>query len=236
MTHKHIHTIQEMAKIDRPREKLITYGPERLSNSELLAILLRTGGKGENVVQLAKRVLTKFHTGGIVDAPYHALKDTHGLGPAKACEIVACFELGKRFLKEKKARLYLSAKDVWDAMSDVRTNKKEHVVIFYLNARSQEIKKEIISVGILTTSIIHPREVFESAIRHGAAHLIIAHNHPSDDTKPSEHDLAMTYRLTEAGKILGIELLDHVIVGPTNYFSMAGNNMIPKDIPPFEPL
>mgnify|MGYP004002984547 CR=1 FL=1 len=226
---KNIHTIKDIPKIDRPREKLMQYGSGKLSNSELLAILLRSGRKGENVVQLSKRILTKFNTTGLANAQYDALSECHGIGPAKACEIIACFELGKRFLKGKKARLYLSAKDVWVAMRDVRNNKKEHVVIFYLNARSQEIKKEIISVGILTNSIIHPREIFEPAIRHNAAHIIVAHNHPSDDPTPSEQDIAITYRLVEAGKILGIDLIDHVIVSPTKYFSMAEHDMIQKN-------
>ena len=218
--------IKDLPKVDRPREKLEKYGPERLSNSELLAILLRTGGKGINVVELAKKILGKFSGSGLAKAGFKELKNTFGLGAAKACEIVACFELGRRLLQNKKSRIYLTPKDVWNELKDIRDNKKEHFVIFFLDARNQEIKREIISVGSLNANLVHPREVFEPAVRHLAAQVILAHNHPSGDPEPSEDDLEITKQLIEAGKILGIEVVDHIIVTKNNYFSFKDGNLI----------
>lgn len=211
--------IKDLPKIDRPREKLIHYGPEKLSNSELLAILLRSGKKGENVVDLANRILRIFSSNRLSEVAFSELVKISGLGPAKACEIVACFELGKRLLKGKKAKIYLTPKDVWQELKDIRDNKKEHFVIFFLDARNQEIKKEIISVGTLTANIVHPREVFEPAILNLTAQIIIAHNHPSGCAEPSEDDLKITKKLIEAGEILGIEIIDHIIVSKNSFYS-----------------
>jgi DNA repair protein RadC len=218
--------IKDLPKVDRPREKLAKYGPEKLSNSELLAILLRTGGKGMNVVEMANKILKKFSGGGLAKANFKELKNTFGLGPAKACEIIACFELGRRLLQNKQSALLLSPKDVWDELRDLRDHKKEHFVIFFLDARNQEIKREIISVGTLSASLVHPREVFEPAIAHSAAQIIIAHNHPSGDSEPSEEDLIVTKRLAEAGKILGIEILDHVVVAKKDFSSLKEKKLI----------
>lgn len=218
--------IKDLPKVDRPREKLEKYGPEKLSNSELLAILLRTGAKGLNVVELSRKILGRFNKNSLAKASFKDLKNTFGLGSAKACEIVACFELGRRFLQNKKSQIYLTPKDVWNELKDIRDNKKEHFVIFFLDARNQEIKREIISVGSLNANLVHPREVFEPAVRHLAAQIILAHNHPSGDTKPSEDDLEITKRLTEAGKILGIELIDHIIVTKDKFLSFKNKNLI----------
>ena len=218
--------IKDLPKIERPREKLEKYGPEKLSNSELLAILLGTGTKGVNVVELANRILKKFSGDKISKANVEELKNTFGLGTAKACEIVACFELGKRLLNGKKAVLLLSPQDVWNELKDIRDNKKEHFVIFFLDTRNQEIKREIISVGTLNSSLVHPREVFEPAVKHLASHVIIAHNHPSGSSDPSEEDLNITKRLVESGKLLGIEVLDHIVVTPAGYFSFKEKKLI----------
>ena len=219
-------TIKDLPKVERPREKLIKYGPEKLSNSELLAILLRSGKKGENVVELANKILKRFRADKLSHLTFDELKDYPGLGPAKACEIVACFELGKRLLKGKKARIYLKPKEVWEELKDIRNNKKEHFVIFYLDSRNQEIKREIISIGSLNANLVHPREVFEPAVRNLAAQIILAHNHPSGDTEPSEEDLTITKRLVEAGKIMGIEVVDHIIVAKNGFFSFKEKNLI----------
>jgi DNA repair protein RadC len=211
--------IKDIVINDRPREKLIKYGPDRLSNSELLAIVLRSGKKGENVVDLANKILKKYKTENLPNAAYQDLKDISGLGPAKACEIVACFELGKRLLNGKAASLYLKPDDVWKELKDIRDNKKEHFIVFYLDSRNQEIKREIVSVGSLNANLVHPREVFEPAVKHLAAQVILAHNHPSGDLTPSEEDLEINKRLVEAGKILGIEVTDHIIVTSRAYMS-----------------
>lgn len=218
--------IKDLPKIDRPREKLEKYGPEQLSNSELLAILLRTGSKGINVVELSKRILSKFSGSGLSKTNVRELKNTFGLGSAKACEIVACFELGRRLLQHKQSALLLSPKDVWEELKDIRDNKKEHFVVFFLDARNQEIKREIISIGSLNANLVHPREVFEPAVRHVAAQVIIAHNHPSGDPEPSQEDSEITNRLVDAGKLLGIELKDHVIVSQTNFFSFKEHKLL----------
>lgn len=218
--------IKDLPKVDRPREKLEKYGPEKLSNSELLAILLGSGQKGINVVELSKRILSKFSADGLIKANVKELKSTFGLGSAKACEIVACFELGRRLLQNKQATLILSPKDVWEELKDIRDNKKEHFVVFFLDARNQEIKREIISMGSLNTNLVHPREVFEPAVRYLATQIIAAHNHPSDDTSPSQEDLVITKQLVDAGKLLGIELKDHVIVSKANYFSFTEHNLM----------
>ncbi len=218
--------IKDFPRVERPREKLIYYGPARLSNSELLAIILRSGKKGENVVDLANKILKKYKTENLPNLPYDALKGFPGIGPAKACEIVACFELGRRLLKDKKAQLYLSPKDVWQELRDIRNNKKEHFITFYLDTRNQEIKREVISIGLLNASLVHPREVFEPAIKHLAAQIILAHNHPSGDSEPSEDDLGINKRLVEAGKILGIEVIDHIIVTKNGYLSFKEKGLI----------
>jgi len=218
--------IKDLPKVERPREKLMQYGPEKLSNSELLAILLRSGKKGENVIELANKILKRFSKDELPNLTFNDLKDYSGVGPAKACEIIACFELGKRLLKDKKAEIYLKPKEIWEELKDLRDHKKEHFVIFYLDSRNQEIKREIISVGSLNANLVHPREVFEPAVRHLAAQIILAHNHPSGDPEPSEDDLEITKRLTESGKILGIEVVDHIIITKTGFISFKEKKLI----------
>jgi len=219
-------TIKDLPRVDRPREKLEKYGPEKLTNSELLAILLGTGSKGINVIELANKILKKFSGDGVSKANTVELKNTFGLGSAKACEIVACFELGRRLLQHKQSALLLSPKDVWDELKDIRDNKKEHFVIFFLDARNQEIKREIISIGSLNANLVHPREVFEPAVRYLAAQIIVAHNHPSGNTDPSEEDITITKRLTAAGKILGIDIIDHIVVAKNGFMSFKEKGLI----------
>lgn len=205
--------IKDIPKSDRPREKLEKYGPEKLSDAELLAILLRTGIKDLNVIKLAQKIFQKFEKEKFANLKIEDLISIHGLGPAKACEIIACFELGKRILKDKKSSILLSPKDVWERMEDIRGSKKEHFVVFYLDSRNQEIQREVISIGTLNESLIHPREVFEGAIKNNASSIIVAHNHPSGQLEPSQDDVEVTKKLVHAGKILDIKLVDHIIVG-----------------------
>lgn len=202
----------DMPKIDRPREKMEKYGPRKLSDAELLAILMRTGTKEKNVLTFSRSILRTFKRGSLLEATFNDLKTVHGLGSAKACEILACFELGRRLLLKEQARIILSPKDVWDRMADVRESKREHFVVFYLDSASREVRRDVVSVGTLNESLVHPREVFESAIRENAAHIIVSHNHPSGNLEPSEEDRRITEKLAAAGDLLGIKLLDHVIV------------------------
>jgi len=218
--------IKDLPKIERPREKLIQYGPARLSNSELLAIILRSGKKGENVIDLANKILKKFKTENLPATSFDELKSFPGLGPVKACEILACFELGRRLLKGKVAGLYLKPEDVWKELRDIRDHKKEHFVIFFLDSRNQEIKREVISVGSLNANLVHPREVFEPAVKNLAAQVILAHNHPSGDAEPSEDDLKLNKRLVEAGEILGIQVIDHIIITKNGYLSFKEKGLL----------
>jgi len=211
--------IKDLPKVDRPREKLEKYGTEKLSNKELLAIILGAGIKGTNVIELSQKVLQTISKIGINEITIKDLLEIKGLGKTKSGQIISSIEIGRRLLNNKKSELILSPKDVWEKMEDLRDSKKEHFVIFYLDIRNQVIKREIISIGILNASLIHPREVFEPAIRNSTAQIIMAHNHPSDITEPSEEDRKVTKRLVEAGKLLGIDILDHIIVTKTAYFS-----------------
>jgi DNA repair protein RadC len=228
--------IKTIHKIEQPREKLEKYGASKLSEIELLAILLRTGPKGLGVLGLAKKVLAKFtkkvddQFGGeylaLSSASINELINIHGLGKAKAAEIVACFELGRRLLKDKKVKLLLSPREVWEECKDFRGSKKEHFVIFFLDTQNQILKREVISVGTLNASIIHPREVFEPAIKYSASHIIISHNHPSGSLEPSNEDLTVTKRLSDSGRILGIEIIDHIIVTKDGFMSFKDRNLL----------
>jgi DNA repair protein RadC len=218
--------IKDIPTIERPREKLVKYGPEKLTNAELLAILLRTGTKGQNVLEMSKKILRKFPQKTLAEADLKELQEIFGLGETKAVEIMACFELSRRLLKDKQTEILLSPRDVWENLHDIRDNKKEHFIVFYLDARNQKIQREIISIGILNANLIHPREVFEPAILHTAAQILIAHNHPSGEIKPSDDDIAVTKRLVEAGKILGIEIVDHVIVSQNSFLSLKCEGLL----------
>lgn len=218
--------IKDIPRIEQPREKLEKYGSGKLSDVELLAILLRTGTKDLNVLKLSQKILQKFEKEKFIDVGIDDLKSIHGIGTAKACEIIACFELGRRMLKGKKSSILLSPKDIWERMEDIRGSKKEHFVVFYLDSRSQEIQREIVSVGTLNESLVHPREVFEMAIKNNAASIIVAHNHPSNGLSPSEQDKIITGNLVKAGDLLGIKLLDHVIVTKTGYLSFVKKALI----------
>jgi DNA repair protein RadC len=218
--------MRDIPKIERPREKLSQYGPGKLSDAELLAMVLGTGMRGTNVLEMAKKILKKFPGDALTLANVVDLREISGLGEAKACEVVACFELGKRLLLDKKTRLHLSPKDVWEALRDIRESRKEHFAVFYLDTQHQEIKREIISIGTLNESLVHPREVFEPAVRHAAAHIILAHNHPSGSLRPSSEDIEVTKRLVASGKLLGIEILDHVIVTGDRFFSFQEGSLM----------
>lgn len=221
-THSKIH---DLPNIDKPREKLIRYGVEKLSNSELLGIVLRTGTKGKNVITLSKSIFEQFGD-DVKNVGIDQLKEVPGIGNAKACEIMSIFELGKRFYAKQTRKSISTAEDVWFEAADLRKEKKEHFVCFNLDSRSKLISKEVISVGTLTTSLVHPREVFEPAIKCAAAFVILCHNHPSGSVNPSEADIGVTKRIKTAGEILGIHLIDHIIVTPQEWYSMRENQLL----------
>lgn len=218
--------IKQMAVFDRPREKLLRYGVSRLKDYELLAIIFSIGKKNEDVLSMSKKVLEKISEEKIEDLSFNDLKEVDWLGKVKKCQFLALVELGRRWFGTKKNRLILQPKDIWEEMRDYRDKKKEHFFVYYLDSRNSQIKKELISIGSLNQSIAHPREVFEPAIRYLAAQIILVHNHPSGEIQPSEEDLILTKKLVEGGKLLGIEVIDHVIISKEGYFSFAENKLI----------
>lgn len=213
--------IKDLPKIDRPREKLVAKGAENLKDSELLAILLRTGKAGKNVIEIASQILSKHSKKRLLQMTYQDLVKIDGIDSAKATTLLAAFELTKRALEVNDTNLptISNAKDAAAQLTDIRDLKKEHFVVLYLNAKNQLVHKEIISMGTLNANLVHPREVFEPALIHSAAQIIAAHNHPSGDPKPSEDDMETTKRLTEAGEMMGVEVMDHVIVSKNSHFS-----------------
>lgn len=220
--------LKSLPKHEMPREKLIEKGSENLKDKELLAILLRTGREGKNVIEVAEEILRKYPMKKLLNLDFQSLSKIKGIGNGKATTLLAAFELTKRALEVEDNNLPTinSAKDVVAQLQELRIAKKEHFVVLYLNARNQLAHKETISVGILNASLIHPREVFEPAIKNLAAQIIIAHNHPSGDLESSADDMEITKRLIESGKILGIEIIDHVIIAQNSFLSFKDKNLI----------
>jgi len=220
--------IKDLLKVERPREKLVAKGAENLKDSELLAILLRTGRAGKNVIEIASQILAKHSKKRLLQMNYQDLLKISGIDSAKAVTLLAAFELSKRVLEvnDTNSPTISNAKDAVAQLTDLRDLKKEHFVVLYLNARNQLVHKETVSIGTLNANLVHPREVFEPAIKHSAANIIVAHNHPSGDSKPSEDDLEITKRLTEAGKIMGIEIADHIIVAKNSHLSFKEEYLI----------
>ncbi|TSC94292.1 MAG: DNA repair protein RadC [Candidatus Berkelbacteria bacterium Athens1014_28] len=221
--------IKDTAKVDRPREKLARYGSEFLKDQELLAILLGSGIAGKNVIEVAKQILSKFSKKKLLGLSFNQLKQIKGVGPAKACQILAAFELSKRVLKVDDSNTLTTIqtpKDIIAQVSYLKNHKKENFVVLYLNTRNQLINKETISIGSLNANIVHPREVFEPAISGFASSVAFVHNHPSGDPEPSEDDKKITKQLVEAGKILGIEVLDHIIIGQESFVSFKDKDLI----------
>ncbi len=214
---------------ERPREKLIKYGPKTLTNSELLAIILRTGSKNENVLNLSNELFNKYNLKSLSRLKVSELKKQLGIGDAKACQIIASFELGKRLsaFKEGKKPEIKTAKDIADIfIPEMNDLEKEHFKGIYLDSRKRLIKQETIFIGSLNESVIHPREIFKIALDENAAAIILLHNHPSGDPSPSSFDIEITKELVKAGELLGISVLDHIIIGGNNYISFREKGLI----------
>ena len=221
--------IKDLPSDERPRERLVKTCPKSLSSAELLAIILRTGNKKENVLELSKRLIKEYNLKTLSRIRVNSLKRTFGIGEAKACQIIACFELGRRVscLKNGKSRTINSAKDIAKLLMPELSNlKKEHFIGIFLDSRKKIIKQETIFVGSLDSSIIHPREIFKIALAESAAAVILVHNHPSGDPEPSEDDIEVTKQIAKAGDILGITVLDHVIIGDNKYRSLKESGLI----------
>lgn len=226
-------TIHDLPSSERPRERLQKFGPDALSAQELLALILGRGISGESVMMTAQKLLSYFGSlEAIMNASLEDLQKIKGLGMAKSSQIKACFEIARRVYNndeisnsENKKKLIISPKDVYKLVkSKIIHYTKEHFVVLSFDARNNFLGMDTITVGTLNANLVHPRETFESAIRRHAAQIIIAHNHPSGDPEPSEDDLEITKRLTESGKILGIEIVDHIIVVKNGFLSFKEKN------------
>lgn len=212
--------IKDIPKIDRPREKFLKKGPGALSKSDLLSILLGSGIKGKNVQQLSQQIIKKFGV-NFLNITVDDLKTISGIGEAKALQIVSAICLVKRFYNNNQTN-EIVVKNIQDVISltyDLRDKKKEHLVCLYLNARNGLLKKEIVSVGLLDKTLLHPREIFYPATELSAASVIIVHNHPSGDSTPSNKDIQIVEKIAEAGKIMGIPIVDFVIISEKDSFS-----------------
>ena len=220
-------TIKEMYREERPYEKCEQYGAENLTDMELLAVLLRTGTKGENSIQLAKRILhPDFAQEGILNIHQWSMEqllEIKGIGSVKAIQILCLSELAKRLSKaEAQSGLNFSAPETIAQyyMEDMRHRKKEAMKLLLLNSKTKLIGESELSLGTVNTTLVSPREVFVEALRRNAVAVILLHNHPSGDPTPSKQDILITRRVTEAGRLIGVELLDHIIIGDNCFISL----------------
>ncbi len=223
-------TLKDLPEEERPRERLLKFGSESLSIQELLQIILRSGSRGESVSNLSQKLLSHFgNLNKLLEASIEELMEVKGVGLAKAAQIKAVYEIVRRYNsyieKSKELKKIMSPQDVFKFVKGkLKDYKKEHFYIVALNTRNQVISE--ISVGTLNASLVHPREVFAEAIKSRANSIILVHNHPSGDLTPSEDDLKITKTLIEGGKILNIEILDHIIISENSYFSFKSKGLI----------
>ena len=215
--------VKDMASEDRPREKLIREGVGSLSSAELLAVVLTIGTKKEEVFSMSSRLLREYGEKGIAyQKDPQIIERDLGIPLSKACQISACFELGRRFYQKKPGGSITirTAAQAFNYLKDMGNLNKEQFRGLYLNTHYQLIHDEVISIGTLDTALVQPREVFRPALEYSAAAVIIAHNHPSGVIKATKADVEITDKLIEAGKILDIELLDHLIIGKNKFASI----------------
>ena len=219
---------KEVAAVELPRERLARYGVEALRDYELLAIVLGTGYRGRHVLDVARDILAESPKERLMGLGLDQLGRLAGVGQAKACTLIAAFELARRALQQGLgvAPVIASPAEVLPLLAEIKDLRKEHFLCLYLNARHQVIHKEVVSIGSLSASIVHPREVFQVAVQHSAASIILAHNHPSGDVSPSQDDIDMSRRLVQAGQIMGIDVLDHIIIGAEDYLSLKEGDLM----------
>ncbi len=215
---------------DRPRERLIARGPRVLSDTELVAVLLGTGTKRRDVLAVASDLAARLpRAADEDDVNVDRLCETLGVGTTQACRVAAALELGRRRAArddDDDRPSISSPADVYHLARDIRRLRREHFLVFYLDARNRVGRSEVVSIGTLNASLVHPREVFGPAVRDPAASIVLSHNHPSGDTSPSDDDVAITRRLISAGEILGIAVLDHVIVGARGFMSFREAHLL----------
>ncbi len=213
--------IRDLPDSSKPRERFLKHGKEVLSDAELFAIILRIGSPNENVIEMSNRLIKEYGLENLFDCSLKELQEIKGIGPSKAMQILAMSELGKRYSQSKNPITKIaSAEDVYNYFKDkLSSEKQENFYVLILNIKNQIIKEEFISRGILDSSIIHPREIFKPAIKNSASKIILVHNHPSGNANPSEEDIEITKKLIEAGKMIDIKILDHVIIGDGKWWS-----------------
>ena len=225
-------TIKDWPQEDRPREKLLAKGPQSLSETELLAIILRNGNAstGESAVDHARLLLNQFGgLKGIDDASTSEICLVKGIGPAKVAQLKACLEIGKRVGSQKweTGQPLHSAQDVYHHFREsLGREKREFFYVVLLNNKNRKMREVKVSEGSLTASLVHPREVYNPVIRESAAGVIFVHNHPSGDPAPSPEDIDITKRLKEVGDVMGVRVLDHVVIGHDRYFSFNDRGML----------
>lgn len=216
--------LRDLPHEERPRERMMHYGAESLSQTELLAILLRTGAQSESAIHIAQRLLNiAGGLRGLADLSIEELTTIKGIGPAKAVQLKAGIELGRRMANSRltEAVVIRSPQDAAEILTEqLRYLQKEHFICLFLNTKNHVIAQETLSMGSLNASIVHPREVFRAAMKCSSAAIICAHNHPSGDPTPSPEDISLTARLVQAGEIVGIDVLDHLVIGDGSYVSL----------------
>lgn len=223
-------TIRDMPEEERPRERLLALGAEKVSNAELLAVILRTGTYRDTALDLAQMVLSR--AGKLRELPYLAveeLMEIKGIGPAKAVQLKAALELGRRMVVASRGYNVdiTSPEDVFNyMMEEMRYLEQEEFRIILLNIKNKVLGVETVFRGGLNSSIVHPREIFRLALRRSAASLILLHNHPSGDPTPSAEDISVTRRLVEAGEIMGVNILDHIIMGEGRFLSFREKGLL----------
>ena len=217
-------SITQLENIDKPREKLIKKGANALKDYELLAILLGSGVQGKDVIKLSQEIIKLFED-DFENLNLEKLLSIHGLGLAKASQILSSIELSRRYLIKQNKKI-TSANDVYEELKEYHNKKQEYFLALYLDGANHLIQTKIITIGILNQSLVHPREVFSYAIEKRCASIIVAHNHPSGILEASNEDINVTKRLQESGKILGIELLDHLIITNDGYLSLKEEGVL----------
>ncbi len=216
--------IKDLPEFSRPREKLKERGAEALLDKELVAVILGSGGKGQDVMSLASRVAKVIEDKG-GNLSLEELTKIEGIGPAKASQILACFELARRYIVTDTIKIK-NAEDVLPLIDRISNKQQEYFVCISLNGANEVIENRTVTVGLLDRSQVHPREAFADVITDRAASVIFAHNHPSGELKPSDSDLRIHERLTEAGEILGIRVLDHIIISKRGFYSFKEHGLI----------
>jgi len=223
--------VKDIPLDDRPREKLLLRGQQNITDAELLAILLRTGTRGVSVVEMAQKLISKYaNLAQLALQSPELLQNNLGIGKDKAAKLVAAFEISRRVESQSK---WFSNKSITNPsevakmfIPILRDEVKERFIVVSMNAANRIIRYNIISTGNLTSSIVHPREVFKVAIENNSANIILIHNHPSGNSAPSNEDIKTTKKLVEAGKLLDIEVFDHIIIADNNYLSFVEQQMI----------